>query len=203
LAPKEIRGFMNIFKNGMADVCNVDLILWKPKYTDILDRLSKLIHGAYSISKGIVVGGYSQGGTLAADIATRYQTRGLGSIVLVAATVFDNSPSVTFSPGQKNFAGTRIRSILGKHDNWCPPEASTRQIDKVVRNFNLTKVGDWPEVLDASHLIFDEGDSSRKRIFDVIREEMNYVDAKRGYKYNEKCCKGTDPNKFPQSAPWH
>jgi hypothetical protein len=50
-------------------------------------------------------------------------------------------------------------------------------------------VGAWPEILNGSHMLFDEGDGNRNRIFDVIREEMNAVNLENGYKYTEKCCK--------------
>ena len=49
-------------------------------------------------------------------------------------------------------------------------------------------------------MIFDEGQSNRNRIFDVIREEMNHVDYKKGYEYNEKCCANRDP--ITKKAPW-
>ena len=53
-----MRPFMINFKDGMQATCNIDYN-FNPKYAQVLDKLSKLIHDSYAISKGIVVGGYS------------------------------------------------------------------------------------------------------------------------------------------------
>ena len=119
-----------------------------------------------------MVGGYSQGGTLALDIATRYQDRPLGSVIAVATGLFDNNPSMWDNP-KGDRSKMRIRTILGSNDIWFPKDSVMKNINKLASNYRLKKVGKWPEVLDASHLIF--GDGHTDRIYDVIREEMNFV----------------------------
>jgi predicted esterase len=124
-------------------------------YRKTLTKLMKLIHGAYGIAPAIVVGGYSQGGTLALDIATRYQDRALGSVIVVGSGVFDNNPSVLDNP-KGDRRPMRIRTILGKNDIWFPEESVMKNINKVASNYKLTKVGKWPEILDSGHMIFDD-----------------------------------------------
>ena len=90
-----LRPLLINFKNGIMDQCNIDYNHQEIKYFDTLSKISKLINGAKAISKGIVVGGYSQGGTMAADSGTTKTPSRPGSIVVAFSVVFDNSPSIT------------------------------------------------------------------------------------------------------------
>jgi predicted esterase len=89
------------------------------------------------LAKGIVIGGYSMGGMVAGDIATRYMSKGIGSIVIVGSTLFDNGPGLK---GGKDLGGTRIRHVVGKDDIWFPPGNAGKQLEKLQRKYNLTKV---------------------------------------------------------------
>jgi len=122
--------------------------------------------------KAVVVGGYSQGGTVAIDAALERQDKGIGSLVVVASSPFDNSPSMGRS---KHFDGTRLRLITASNDVWYPGGAAAGKLNSLVGKYKLTKVGSFPEVLSGSHLLFDEGTSARNRIHDVLREELRTV----------------------------
>jgi len=99
-----------------------------------------------------VIGGYSQGGTVAQDLALRYSNIGIGSLVMVASSIFENSPSLG---GMKDFEGTRFRVIVGKNDIWFPARVTGHRLKTLVPLYNLETVGDFPEVLEGTHMLFD------------------------------------------------
>ena len=75
--------------------------------------------------QGVVVGGYSQGATTAVDATLSRQNRAVGSLVVVASTIFDNSPSME---NDKDFGVMRFRHLAAADDVWFPPVASAVQL---------------------------------------------------------------------------
>ena len=90
MTPEWLKSLITNFGKGMADTCNI-LYTAPIDYIDYLKKVGPVIGVTEVIKKGVVVGGYSQGGTFAIDAATIYQNSGVGSIVIVASTAFDNS----------------------------------------------------------------------------------------------------------------
>ena len=141
--PDWLRPWVPNFNSGFQDACNID---WKNPvdYHKKVDIAGNILRALDIIKKGVVVGGYSQGGTVAVDAALRWQDKAVGSIVIVASTTFDNSGSMG---GSKDFSGTRYRFIAGKDDIWFPPGPSARSLERMVSKYKLSKVGSWPETL--------------------------------------------------------
>jgi len=113
---------------------------------------AKEINKAKAISKGIVLMGYSAGGTFMLDMATMLD-EGPGSIIALATVSFDNSPSYTT---KKSFGGTRMRHIAGTNDIFFPPDNTNKRIDVVRKNFGTSKKGSWPDKYWASHSILPD-----------------------------------------------
>ena len=69
--PEALRALIPKIGRGLFDHCNIHFTA-PTDYVGTLKKLAGILHVLKPMIKGVVVGGYSQGGTLAADLALAY-----------------------------------------------------------------------------------------------------------------------------------
>jgi hypothetical protein len=90
----------------------------------------------------------------------------------------------------------RFKHIVGVRDIWFPAEPSSKQLQKVIDNYDLKVVGRFPDVIDGNHCLFIH-QSNADYIYDQIRAEINAIkdqkaeDAGTAKQYNSDCCGST------------
>ena len=117
--------------------------------------------------QNVVMAGFSQGGTLALDAAFYNLERGPGALVVLGASTYDNSPSLT-QEKIGSFEGTKVSLVGGKLDIWFPPEPTKKRMLQLQQKLKF-KFNDPPLLLDIDHTLFDSGEQFTDKIIHLLQ----------------------------------